>query len=302
MGRLFESYVMVDWSAASKPKTGPDSIWIGALTPDARFNLQYKSINPDTRQKAFELISAAVDRLVKRGDRVLLGFDFSMGYPVGTASKLNLSGTDQAAWANMHNFLAKELKDKPTNANNRFALAARMNRIMSGEAFPFWGCPKKDVITTLSDKKPRPHGADDPAEYRLAEKRAAEQKLGRPQTVWKLGYAGAVGGQSFTGIPVVQKLRHHFEDTSTIWPFETGWLETEHELPQVTIAEIYPSIIELKAEKGRVRDDLQVESLARYFAEIDSKEKFFPKFGRPEGLDDTESSQILTEEGWILGV
>jgi hypothetical protein len=29
--RLFQAYVMVDWSAAAKPATGPDSIWVGVL-------------------------------------------------------------------------------------------------------------------------------------------------------------------------------------------------------------------------------------------------------------------------------
>ena len=49
MARLFESYVMVDWSAASKPATGADSIWIGALTPDSRLKLAFKASNPPTR-------------------------------------------------------------------------------------------------------------------------------------------------------------------------------------------------------------------------------------------------------------
>ena len=39
MARLCESYWMVDWSAASKPAIGGDSIWIGALTPDSILRL-----------------------------------------------------------------------------------------------------------------------------------------------------------------------------------------------------------------------------------------------------------------------
>jgi hypothetical protein len=63
MARLFDSYVMVDWSAASKPATGADSIWIGALTPDSRLKLAFKASNPPTRAKALaeleELLAAA---------------------------------------------------------------------------------------------------------------------------------------------------------------------------------------------------------------------------------------------------
>ena len=35
--RLFSAYVIVDWSAASKPTTGADSVWIGVLKRDVRF-------------------------------------------------------------------------------------------------------------------------------------------------------------------------------------------------------------------------------------------------------------------------
>ncbi|MCE3289702.1 MAG: cobalamin biosynthesis protein CbiG, partial [Caulobacter sp.] len=37
MARLFDAFVMVDWSASSTPKTGRDSIWIGVNKRDARF-------------------------------------------------------------------------------------------------------------------------------------------------------------------------------------------------------------------------------------------------------------------------
>ena len=78
MARLFESYVMVDWSAASKPATGADSIWIGALTPDSRLKLSFKATNPPTRAKAMEELSELLTRCLKRGDRVLVGVDFPL--------------------------------------------------------------------------------------------------------------------------------------------------------------------------------------------------------------------------------
>ena len=92
MARLFDSYVMVDWSAASKPATGADSIWIGALTPDSRLKLAFKASNPPTRAKALEELADLLGRCLKRGDRVLLGMDFPMGFPTGTAAALKLKG------------------------------------------------------------------------------------------------------------------------------------------------------------------------------------------------------------------
>ncbi len=92
MARLFESYVMVDWSAASKPATGADSIWIGALTPDSRLKLAFKATNPPTRAKAIEELTELLNRCLKRGDRVLVGVDFPLGFPAGTSEALKLKG------------------------------------------------------------------------------------------------------------------------------------------------------------------------------------------------------------------
>lgn len=302
MSRIFDSYIVVDWSAASKPTTGADSIWIGAFTPDARLKLNFAGINPETRAKAFEQLCAALDRLLNRGDRILLGFDFPLGYPAGTSRLLKLPTEQYAPWLAMHQFLAKELKDKPDNTNNRFALAARMNRIMSDGPFPFWGCPRKDVITTLSDKKPRAHSNEDVSEFRISELKALEDKKGRPQPVWKLGYAGAVGGQAFTGIPIVNKLKERFADQIGIWPMETSWIEDAGELPQILVSEVYPSILEIPHIPGKVKDEIQVESLARWFAELDSKGQLLRQLSRPSYLSEHESTVIQAEEGWILGI
>ena len=90
MAALFDAYIMVDWSAAAKPALGPNSIWIGVLMKDARLKLQFKAVNIDTRLKARAFIEDMVAKLTKRGDKVLLGFDFSLGYPAGTAKALGL--------------------------------------------------------------------------------------------------------------------------------------------------------------------------------------------------------------------
>jgi hypothetical protein len=132
MAALFDAYIMVDWSAASKPATGPNSIWIGMLMKDARLKLQFKAVNIDTRLKARAFIEDIVAKLIKRGDKVLLGFDFSLGYPAGTAAALGLDTSKQAPWAAMHAMLASRYKDKPdNNSRPRFAIAAGLNYIIS---------------------------------------------------------------------------------------------------------------------------------------------------------------------------
>jgi len=76
--------VIVDWSAASKPTTGPDSVWVGA---EARRALPhgFESHNPPTRA-AETLISGILDDRAKRSERTLIGFDFNLGFPRGLAA------------------------------------------------------------------------------------------------------------------------------------------------------------------------------------------------------------------------
>jgi len=301
MARLFDSYVMVDWSAASKPATGADSIWIGALTPDARLKLAFKASNPPTRAKALEELTDLLGRCLKRGDRVLLGVDFPLGFPAGTSDALKLKG--DAPWRSIRDFLLKEMKDKPDNSNNRFALAARMNRLISEGPFPFWGCSKKDELTTLSIKKVREHGPKDIAEYRITENNAAETRKARPQPVWKIAYAGAVGGQTLTGIPAIERLREKFPSLK-LWPFELPLAKVDEEVlgdARIVVSEIYPSLVATQVGASEIKDEAQVRTMAEWFAERDASGKLGGLFATEAKLTDAQRSAVTHEEGWILG-
>jgi hypothetical protein len=297
MSRLFDDYVMVDWSASAKPATGADSIWVGVLKRDVRLQLRFEAHNPSTRKEAEALIARTLDDLNRRGDRVLLGFDFPLGYPEGTAAALRLAASPP--WSAMHAYVARELKDKADNANNRFQLAAMMNRAISGGPFPFWGCPPRDALSTLSPKKARAHGPDDVPEHRRAE---ALAKAASP--VWKLYTAGSVGSQALTGIPVVSRLRAA-RPNARIWPFETGWqalTRTALDGVDVVIAEIYPSILKATPGPGEVKDLAQVRAIAEHFAALDERGALAAAFGPARGASDADITAVTTEEGWILGV
>ncbi len=301
MARLFESYVMVDWSAASKPATGADSIWIGALTPDSRLKLSFKASNPPTRAKAIEELSELLARCLKRGDRVLVGVDFPLGFPAGTSSALKLKGEPGKA---LRDFLLKEMKDKPDNSNNRFALAARMNRLISDGPFPFWGCSKKDELTTLSVKKTREHGKGDVAEFRIVEEAAMEAKKSRPQPVWKIAYAGAIGGQAMTGIPAMERLREKFPALK-IWPFELPLAKLDSDGladTRVVVAEVLTTLNATNQQSSEIRDEAQVRSICEALAERDANGKLAAMFGGEAKLTDAQKAKVSAEEGWILGI
>ena len=301
MARLFDAYIMVDWSAAAKPATGPNSIWIGILARDARLKFQFTAVNPETRIKATVLIRDLIGKLNRRGDRVLLGFDFSLGYPAGTAAALGLDTDQQPAWKAMHGFLASKLKDKPDNSNARFAIAAGMNYTISKGPFPFWGAPARDQVKTLAGKKTA--FEDQPLrEYRHAELYLRETLKAKPKSVWQLAYTGSVGSQSLTGIPHVHQLLADLPN-ARLWPFETGLTrldETALQDVQTVIAEIYPSALDITAKKGETLDRAQVHAIAQHYCDLDTKGRLGPYFDAPNSLDTGKTTEIVAEEGWIL--
>jgi hypothetical protein len=97
VSRLFSAYVIVDWSAAAKPSTGADSVWIGVFKRDVRFRLTYESHNPPTRAEAEKKLNALLDDFKKRSERALVGFDFPLGFPRGFSAALNLPGEQPCA-------------------------------------------------------------------------------------------------------------------------------------------------------------------------------------------------------------
>ncbi|OJU11876.1 MAG: cobalamin biosynthesis protein CbiG [Caulobacterales bacterium 68-7] len=298
MSRLFNAYVIVDWSSASKPATGENSVWIGVMKRDVRFRLAFESFNPATRAEAETKLAAILDDLKKRNERALVGFDFPLGFPRGLAAGLKLSN-DAGPWRATWDFLVKMVKDKADNTNNRFGVASEINRRLTGGPFPFWGCPPKDALTTLQPKKTRPHGPDDLPEFRHAELVA---KGSSP--VWKLFTAGSVGGQAILGIPLVSRLKAARGDALKVWPFETGYkplAEVDLTGVDVVVAEVYPSLLKPAPLPGEIKDQAQVRQTAEHFAKLDEAGKLAAAFGPAKDTSAEVVADAANEEGWILG-
>ena len=296
MSRLFSAYVIVDWSAAAKPTTGADSVWIGVLKRDVRFRLTFESFNPATRQEAETKLASILDDFKKRSERALVGFDFPLGFPRGFAKALSLPGEHpwRAVWDQMN----KMVKDKADNTNNRFGVGSEINRRLTGGPFPFWGCPPKDALTTLQPKRTREHGEGD-----LPELRHADVAAKGASSIWKLYYNGSVGGQAIVGIPAARRLKDARGDAARVWPFETGFkalTEADLEGVLVVIAEVYPSLLKAVPATGEVKDLAQVRAQAEHFAKLDEAGKLAALFAGPKASDEVvEAAQ--SEEGWILG-
>ena len=232
MARLFNAYVIVDWSAASKPTTGADSIWVGVLKRDVRFRMAFESHNPPTRAEAETLIAGILDDRAKRSERALIGFDFNLGFPRGLAAGLKLPA-ETPPWLAVWNQIDRMVKDKADNTNNRFGVGSEINRRLTGGPFPFWGVPPKDALTTLQPKKQRAHGPGDMPEFRHAELAAKGDEPGLEALLPGLGRragdprhpdgaapeAGARRGDE--GLAVRDRLEG--ADRGRTWPASTWW-------------------------------------------------------------------------------
>ncbi|MEM7460141.1 MAG: hypothetical protein AAF331_11800 [Pseudomonadota bacterium] len=302
MQRSFDAFIIVDWSAAAKPVTGANSIWIGVRARDARFKFQFTSANPRTRLAARQLILDLAERLVTRGDKVLIGFDFALGYPAGTAAAAGLLQPGVAPWQAMHTHLSSKVKERDDNSNARFALAAGLNYAISKGPHPFWGTPKKDQASTLSMKKGDFRDVSSLPEHRRCEAWIRSHFTAVPKSVWQLLGAGAVGSQALLGIPTVQYLRDSLPG-SQIWPFETGFKPLTPEAlidTRCVLAEVYPSTVPVTPNAGETLDEAQVRTLSKHLESLDSAGKLASAFGPPDTLSSSEIAEITCEEGWIL--
>ncbi|MGH7022401.1 MAG: cobalamin biosynthesis protein CbiG [Caulobacteraceae bacterium] len=297
MARLFKAYVIVRWSAASKPTSGADSAWIGVLKPDVRFRLSFEAHNPPTRAQAEVLLGQIVEDRVKRRERTLIGFDFPLGFPRGLAAGLKLSKGEpwQAVWDQ----LGKMVKDKADNTNNRFGVGSEINRRLTGGPFPFWGCPPRDTLTTLQPKRGREHGPGEVPEYRHV---GVARKSGHP--VWKLYYNGAVGGLGILGIPMARRLAVQHGEAMRVWPFQTGWKAlSEADLTGVELvaAEVSTAGVAATPLPGEIKETAQVRALTEHFARLDEAGKLGALFGHAKSVPAEVVKDVETEEGWVLG-
>jgi len=294
---LFHAYVMVDWSAASTPRLGRDSIWIAVAErrPHGRAKRVVRTalVNFRTRADATQWLEAKLGALGAKG-RVLCGFDFPFGYPAGTAARLGLTGTP---WRALWSALAGAIADGPDNANNRFDLAEDWNRRMAGEAFPFWGNVREETRGHLLRRGCRAHGAGDPALRRLADARVSGA-----HTVWQLAGNGSVGSQALLGIPRVRQLRHapKLAPITAIWPFETGLGDAAEK--HIILAEAYPSLLKPKRLANLPKDAGQVAAMVEFFARSDRDGTLAALLAGDAALGAAERRAVEREEAWILGV
>lgn len=274
--RLFETVIVVDWSAASRPVKGKDSIWIGQAGQGGA-----PPVNPATRSEAMKVLEQRIDAALAKGRRVLIGADFPFAYPTGFARAL----TGQAGALALWSWFADRVIDLPDNQNNRFVLADKVNAGLPGVG-PFWGRPAHLNLPDLPEK------GSTRRDMTFPERRVVEQSERRLQPVWKLYTTGSVGSQAILGIARLAALRKRLGPRCAVWPLEP-WSDAE-----VVLAEVWPSLLARPVAAARpaydCTDAAQVDLLARALAGLADDEL--------SGLlQPDHPAALLAEEGWILG-
>ncbi|MDG2114045.1 MAG: hypothetical protein P8N02_15695 [Actinomycetota bacterium] len=283
---LFDRWISIDWSAASKPTTGPNSIWIADTGagehPDA-----CRLDNPPTRRLALEML---IERLGRGTERVLVGLDASLALPAPGPALL---GAADAGWTTLWDLVDDHVNDGPDNTNDRFAAAGRMNRRGGHTAGPFWGHARGQAQPGLTATLPPCF--DDPdavAQFRRAEleMRAAGHQV---QSTWKIAYPGSVGGQFLMAVGWIRKLQRRLPQLR-VWPFETGF-GTVPRAAEIWLGELWPGEFALEGHHP-VRDADQVWSTARAVRAADAAGELTAWLSGPEAPDDRQLA--LDVEGW----
>ncbi len=275
----FDRVLVADWSAANLP-TSPtrlsNSIWIGCHDAEGGAEWHHR-----TRTTAEAQLLTLIETSRADGLRVLVGFDFAMGYPSGFARRLTGNPEARSVWR----WLADAVSDGPDNRNNRFAVAARINAVFPEGPGPFWSHPTGQTWPGLPFRRV----GIDYAVLGLAETRAAEQAAAGAKSPWMLFNPGSVGSQSLLGLPMIHRLAQR--PGVTVWPFDPP-----SDAP-VLFAEVYPSLLAgpvaiLANSDGLPADQAQVRLLSRALFNLSRHSVLEPLLKAPA---------IAAEEGWILG-
>ncbi|THH37609.1 hypothetical protein [Neolewinella litorea] len=297
---FFDHFIAIDWSARNSPspaKPSRDAIWIAEATARGRIRCTYFR----TRHACHDYLRQRLIRLRKK--RVLVGWDFSFGYPKGLAKALRLK--EKPAWRAIWDHISELIQDGPTNENNRFCVGARLNESIMAPSGPFWGVPVGQSGIFLGSKC----DFEFPVPTRkcfLEERRFVETLNLRLQPAWKLAYAGSVGSQALLGIPRVRALRDHeqLRGVSRIWPFESLNVSVGGGATGAVIlhAEIYPSLLTLPRRKGQILDREQVRSYVAWLQDHQREGTLGQLLDQPWGEKGKIHKRVTEHEGWVLGV
>jgi hypothetical protein len=283
---IFDTVAVVDWSAAASPgpaRPSPDRCWVAWQERAGPVEVAYFR----TRHTCL----AHIGNLARRTRGAMLcAFDFPFGYPAGSG----LGGGRAAG-----RLLSHSLQLEENDGNNRFHVAAMLNRTRFTLPGPFWGRPAGHDYQDLTTTKPPFHHTGF-REWRLVEAQL-KQHGHRIMNVWQLLGRGSVGSQTITGLTSLYRFSElkSVKNRIRFWPFETGWNE---DLRGIILAEVWPSLSPHHAIDHPIKDARQVIACCTWLGRSNSNGQIARLLARPTTITPAEQRRAATEEGWIIGV
>jgi len=122
-------------------------------------------------------------------------------------------------------------------------------------------------------------------------------------SIWKLYYAGSIGGHAILGIPMLKRLKK--ARAVKVWPFETGWkaiAPADLDGVEALAAEVRIGLVPAQPLPGEAKELSPVRALAERIAKLDETGKLGAAFAPPKDVSDGEVEAVQREEGWILNV
>jgi len=282
----FDLVIIADWSAAQgrRPEPCEDRCWLAWGLADESPEARSEPIYCPTRLEAEDRIRELLES--HAGARTLLGIDVAIGYPLSDAGEPVLpTGRELIAR------LAPHITDDRSGNNNRFEVAATLNReirSVTGAAHgPFWGRPKDLDLPDLPMTRPEGTGV---RKLRACDVAARRQTKTKPKSPWQLAGAGSVGSQSLMAAPMIHRLLTDaaLGGRGHLWPYEA--VAPDRPAGAFTIAEIYPSMFEPLAPKYWYKDARQV---------CDTRDALLD---RGVSAEVAGIPQPPYADGWILGI
>ena len=250
----------LDFSARATPSPrvpSADACWFGVAGEPPTYHR--------TRADAWARVGDWVRRVRRRKRIGVVGLDFNLGFPCGFAAAAGFADR-----GGLVRFLADRIHDDAhTQKNNRFEVAAELNRRcggIGGTPGPFWGCPPAAAGPHLRTRRgfgwPFQAGV-----HRLPRLRATDTHTPGVQEVWKLLGVGSVGSQGLLGLAGLGRwLAADRADggRSSVWPFDTLG-RARPGMGEVWFVEAFPAGVDPASGGDRhpIRDAEQVAAWVR---------------------------------------
>jgi molybdopterin molybdotransferase len=217
-------------------------------------------------------------------DRSLIIVDVALGWPVDVARVFVPRSPTRAS---MTRLLTSMVDDGPTNANNRFEVAAELNRSIGVAVF--WGHPVGHAYRGLAATRTTPRGLRAFCGERL--RRLERACGGTIKSPLQLYGNGSVGSQSILAQVMFERLRRGGVDLA-LWPYEDS-------CAQVVVAEEFFARRLFVEGRGAVRDERQVRAVTSVFADDLRHGRDPLSTFDARALSATARRGVMRTEGWL---